>query len=613
MSALDQAFIKAYAKDGPAPSRSDAAPPASTPARFVAGSPGAPASTRAEAMVPAPLIENAYADGALYRIEAPAQADHQTAVSPPHYAPPPSQHRTTQRRSIARHRQVTEPALETASPPAEAAAAVRRMPVRALSEVARRLAHYVPPAPSADLSPEVVVVDDSVAPPLVLPIVAPLEPSPKVAVPVAVPPENNVTTPVAKPVVATAQAAPRASTPPPSDDVATLVEVCTPWEMINDAVSASMVILADAPDLPANPLVPPVDVALDPIVARHETTIGESTSSGSETADLEMTPPKVAGENPAAVPPDQSKKSYRIDPPRSQAPDAPHFAPTGVAAASEPRHIAQPAVELPAAARVELSPEEMASLIGTPPTEKHPDEPLPTTEPAVTVATPLVPMWEVDRFQWPNICDRLMKDERSYFAQAGGKLVAAAKDGLNTLGITGSRRGEGRTTLALCLARCAAQSGLNVAMIDADFTRPQLAAVIGLEVAYGWQDAAQGKIPLAEAAVKSLADKITVLPLEPSSVAWPLALADKRVSAIIRAVAQTHDLVIIDLGPLPGGSDPIFASDEPAPLDAAIVLRDLRYASPAETQAIGERLHASGVEAIGIAENFVPAQQASVA
>jgi Mrp family chromosome partitioning ATPase len=78
-------------------------------------------------------------------------------------------------------------------------------------------------------------------------------------------------------------------------------------------------------------------------------------------------------------------------------------------------------------------------------------------------------------------------------------------------------------------------------------------------------------------------------------------------------VAQSHDLVIIDLGPLPGGGDPIFASDEPAPLDAAIVLRDLRYATPAETKAIGERLHASGVEAIGIAENFVPAQQASVA
>jgi Mrp family chromosome partitioning ATPase len=368
-----------------------------------------------------------------------------------------------------------------------------------------------------------------------------------------------------------------------------------------------MVVLTDGPELPAGPLPPQVDVALDPIIARRS-----SAAADAEVTSTHEAPVADSAEAPAADA-DQAKKTYRVDPPRSEAVDAPHFAAAPAAPATEqPAGNPLPAVEVRAMPRAELSADEMASLIGAPPTDRSPAAESLPPEPAAPVA-PLVPMWEVDRFQWPAICDRLLKDDRSYFAQAGGKLVAAAKDGLRTLGITGSRRGEGRSTLALCLARCAAQSGLNVAMIDADFTRPQLAAVIGLEVAYGWQDAAQGKIPLAEAAVKSLADRITVLPLEPSSVAWPLALADKRVSAIIRAVAQSHDLVIIDLGPLPGGGDPIFASDEPAPLDAAIVLRDLRYATPAETKAIGERLHASGVEAIGIAENFVPAQQASVA
>jgi hypothetical protein len=36
-----------------------------------------------------------------------------------------------------------------------------------------------------------------------------------------------------------------------------------------------------------------------------------------------------------------------------------------------------------------------------------------------------------------------------------------------------------------------------------------------------------------------------------------------------------------------------------------VVVRDLRYASQAETRAIGERLHAAGIEAVGVAENFV--------
>ena len=53
--------------------------------------------------------------------------------------------------------------------------------------------------------------------------------------------------------------------------------------------------------------------------------------------------------------------------------------------------------------------------------------------------------------------------------------------------------------------------------MDADFARPQLASKIGLEIAHGWQDAALGKIPLSEAAVKSLADNITLLPLESSA------------------------------------------------------------------------------------------------
>jgi hypothetical protein len=63
--------------------------------------------------------------------------------------------------------------------------------------------------------------------------------------------------------------------------------------------------------------------------------------------------------------------------------------------------------------------------------------------------------------------------------------------------------------------------------------------------------------------------------------------------------------VIVDLGPLSPGSEPLFPAGESCPLDAAVVVRDLRYASLAETKAIGQRLHAAGLEAVGIAENFV--------
>jgi Mrp family chromosome partitioning ATPase len=238
-------------------------------------------------------------------------------------------------------------------------------------------------------------------------------------------------------------------------------------------------------------------------------------------------------------------------------------------------------------------------------------------EPAVVaeIAEPApvtVPVWEVDRFHWPRTCEKLLADNQGYLASAGEKLLAAVKDGLQTLAVTGSRRGEGRTTLALCLARAAAKAGIQVALLDADFARPSLASRLGLEISHGWQDAALGHIPLSEAAVKSLSDNITVLPLEITSARHTLSLADPRVTATLRAAAATFELVIIDLGPLGPGEGIVFPPGEKCPLDATIVVRDLRFASTSESQDVGERLYEAGVEAVGVAENFVAQEEAPV-
>jgi Mrp family chromosome partitioning ATPase len=222
---------------------------------------------------------------------------------------------------------------------------------------------------------------------------------------------------------------------------------------------------------------------------------------------------------------------------------------------------------------------------------------------------PAAPVWEVDRFHWPRTCEKLLADKSGYLACAGEKLVAAARDGLKTLAITGSRRGEGRTTLALCLARAAAKAGIHVALLDADFARPMLASRLGLEIAHGWQDAALGHIPLSEAAVKSLADNVTVLPLEITSARRSLSLSDPRVTATLRAAAATFELVIVDLGPLGPGEGIVFPAGERCPLDAAVVVRDLRFASGEESQDVGERLSDAGIEAVGVAENFVAEEE----
>jgi hypothetical protein len=80
----------------------------------------------------------------------------------------------------------------------------------------------------------------------------------------------------------------------------------------------------------------------------------------------------------------------------------------------------------------------------------------------------------------------------------------------------------------------------------------------------------------------------------------------------LRAAAATFELVIIDLGPLGPGEGIAFPPGEKCPLDATIVVRDLRFASTSESQDVGERLYEAGVEAVGVAENFVAQEEASV-
>ena len=76
-----------------------------------------------------------------------------------------------------------------------------------------------------------------------------------------------------------------------------------------------------------------------------------------------------------------------------------------------------------------------------------------------------------------------------------------------------------------------------------------------------------------------------------------------------RMRGMTFDLLVLDLGPTSAGDGSLFPENETPPADAAIVVRDLRYCTPSESQAIGERLSLSGIEAVGIAENFVPQEK----
>jgi len=213
------------------------------------------------------------------------------------------------------------------------------------------------------------------------------------------------------------------------------------------------------------------------------------------------------------------------------------------------------------------------------------------------------PDWEVDRFVWPDICDQLLEVESRYFGHVGQRLKTATEQGSHVVMISGSRRGEGRTSLALCLARCAAEAGVKVAIVDADFQNPQLGIRLGMETPCCWLEVVAGKAPLDEAAVASVEDQLTLFPLARSEDVQ-IQSGDRRLLELVQEISSHYPLVIVDTGPLGAEECHPFADADECSIDAAIVVRDLRNTTEKKAAATAEQLQRSGIQAVGIAENF---------
>jgi len=581
MSALDQAIIKAYAKDRPVAARPAMDEPR-TGARL-----GMPCIARGT------TIDQIYHDGTLYRVEGRAGSLRSAAaVPPPHLQTlPPTSPRRAVRRSVLRML-----AANSNARPAETSTS-ESVPRVARKVIIRHISHVAAPRPlglrplnrdsqstQAELPPETIWPDAS--------------PSPVPSTPPAAPPLN----------VALAQLE--------------SIEVRGDWE--HDSAVAPMMLVADIPDHRAPSLV--VNVQLHSLEASQQEATDDLDSAAAINSRSAFTAKSLDDL-------DEPPLRYRLDSPQPQAISRPH---ARFSQKTDEAEVSEQALPGPAAATfaAEESAHDAASLTAeladeltfadapTDAADALASDLIPNRQgeikqdPSSQTATapkPATPQWEIDKFHWPRTCERLFADGQGYLAQAGDKLQAAMQDGLKVLAITGSRRGEGRSTLALCLARAAANTGIQVAVMDADFARPQLGSKVGVDIAHGWQDAALGKIPLSEAAVKSVADNVTLLPLESSAPTRALSLADGRVTATIRAAAATFELLIIDLGPLSAGTALEFPPGEGCPFDAAIVVRDLRFATAAESEAIGHTLHDAGIEAVGIAENFVVDDETSSA
>src|SRR5262249_24428632 len=71
-------------------------------------------------------------------------------------------------------------------------------------------------------------------------------------------------------------------------------------------------------------------------------------------------------------------------------------------------------------------------------------------KPVMPVVAQPKPALEMDAVQWPAICQTILAKHSERFDKLALELCRASAIGQNVTAISGLRRGEGRTTLALC-------------------------------------------------------------------------------------------------------------------------------------------------------------------
>ena len=213
-------------------------------------------------------------------------------------------------------------------------------------------------------------------------------------------------------------------------------------------------------------------------------------------------------------------------------------------------------------------------------------------EPAVALQ-PFAATWQVDEFVVPNAVDELFL-AGSLAEQLASRLAAAKDKGLQTIAITSSKSGEGRSTVAMGIALSVAFSGLKVALVDADTAGVRLVSDLNLDLDHSWLDSVRTDLPLEEAAVHSNADSLTLIPLLDREDEPAMEPTDLR--RLLRKLQSSFDLVIVDCGPSEVSSVTL--------CDTALIVRDMQRTKALEVETLAIALRRGGLHGVGVIENF---------
>lgn len=177
----------------------------------------------------------------------------------------------------------------------------------------------------------------------------------------------------------------------------------------------------------------------------------------------------------------------------------------------------------------------------------------------------------------------------------------AGEQGVRSLMITSSQRGEGKTTAASHLALTAARYGNKpVALVDFDLRRPRIHEVTGLPLKGGVADVLRGQLTIESVLKRTPLDNLTVV-TGGRSMSSPSGLLDSPAThALLDGLRARFDLVIVDVPPVIPVTDPMLI----APLvDATLMVVMAGEVPRAVVKRAAGMIRDSGARLLGVVVN----------
>jgi capsular exopolysaccharide synthesis family protein len=150
---------------------------------------------------------------------------------------------------------------------------------------------------------------------------------------------------------------------------------------------------------------------------------------------------------------------------------------------------------------------------------------------------------------WVSLIDAISPAAESFRRLHNNILYSHPDEKFQTILVTSTNKGEGKTTVAANLAVTLSESGKKVIVIDTDLRRPSLHNITGEKRMPGLTEVLFENIPLSDVICESAAPGVDVItsghrPPNPSSV-----MQSKKLRDTIKELQKMYDHVIIDSAP----------------------------------------------------------------